>query len=250
MMTTLNFDFSADEINHRSMLLGEPPQLVLFKRHGVPVEGKIPYTLLMCQKIKDLVPSHAEYSVSETFKEVAHEMCRSYVICSHRIKSPVSYTKAELKLDSPLTFSIIVRCTKCLDREPQPVAFVEAPQHVPQQVAEDVEKLIMPEDNSLTPVFRAVSAAVNSSMARHYHECSATNRPLLEYAGSQERQRDSIIAAFDEAFGEAFRARIRTPPPSPPHGEPAVDPLRLTNQNLRCINDVLGAKNPKKARKE
>lgn len=112
-----HFNYSPEEVAQRVVFEGETAHLVV-KGHGFPI-NKLSFTNGLCNKITEVVPSHAAFTLKRTFKDIYKDgepASRCDVSCEHQKRgfSKVIFFKKDLLPDMPLVFSIELNCDQCL----------------------------------------------------------------------------------------------------------------------------------------
>lgn len=211
----IEFTFSSAEVNRRSIMInleGQPATMALIKRHSAAIEEKVPYTSLLCQKIKDSVANKNNFRVWEGFKHVSGGFSRCYVKCSHGIKMPVNFITEDLKFDSELSFSVTVKCSQCIsvpvDQPEQP-----APQQQPLVPRDPVlPLLVLNVENEVTPEFKKALTGINEVVSRAYYESSLSIDPRSVMGERKNHFGDLIIKEWLDAFRDC-NPEIPPPPP-------------------------------------
>jgi hypothetical protein len=120
MVQIVKVQFTAEELEMRSILEGEPePFLQFYKSHRkVKVPGKIIYSKLIGQRITQLTPTLTKYAMHETFT-ISDDKQKGlgYVICAHKQRSPITYKTADFKLGNGLEFEVSIKCDSCFGIE-------------------------------------------------------------------------------------------------------------------------------------
>lgn len=198
--------FSASEVNERLILDGEPVIARLLPKNHPPVEGKVPYPQLLCQKLASVTPSGSTYVMKDKFKINKAGICRNYVACTlHNVVSPVWFIQASLQQDQPLEILMKQMCVRCNKREhqlqesimeavptpsPEPVAAgpvnaaasvnAAAPVIATAPVIAAAPVIALPSitaANEIAPIFEGVSTAIGNVLMHAYHKCSVAENP-------------------------------------------------------------------------
>jgi hypothetical protein len=227
MVHYITVKFSAEELEARSVLEGTPPVLSFYKSNHKPkIQGKIPYSKLLCLKISEAVPSHSKFTVADTWVEAAHGKESNFVRCIHLKRSPVHYIVEDMKQGSELEFSVEIQCDECFKDEkvpapvnsvhssttsPTPQAFVSS--NLPTTSANasgfiagwnmPFPAVSLATSNELTPVFTEICTSFNSIVQKYFHLCSAPSDRKNYFAKKKQNLKAALNKAFDKAT-EAF----------------------------------------------
>lgn len=153
-MQTFEIQFSAEEVNLRTDIVGNPAVITLLKRSSLIPDGKLQYSTLLCEKISQAIPAHSKFSAQYTLVAVSGGLTRVYLKCGHGVSHPVTYPTISLQRDHPLNFKIIVKCLLCLGIAP--VAALVTPIAAP-AIAPVVAPVVEP---AIAPVVAPVVAPI------------------------------------------------------------------------------------------
>jgi hypothetical protein len=109
---TFEIIFTPEEVNERTVHDGNPPRLSLLKKR-TKIEGKKPYSDLLCQKVEAVLPMHSKCRVGESFKNWPTNKTRAYMFCEHNNKLPISYRTSDLQENSALKMTLVAKCYDC-----------------------------------------------------------------------------------------------------------------------------------------
>jgi hypothetical protein len=111
-MSNDQINFTAEEISKIIFYKGDPLQKRLLPRNHAAIEGKEPYTRMLCQKLSEIAQGHGEFKLAEGFCYHG-EHARCYVRCQHGIKMPVQLKCANLAEDKNLDMTFKQKCNEC-----------------------------------------------------------------------------------------------------------------------------------------
>lgn len=229
----LEVTFSPAEVTSRLIVEGGQP--LLLKRHHAPVEGKVPYTFLLCDKLREVVQVPSRFSVHEGFRDLSDGISRCWVLCGHKEKMSVTFTKAHLIENQELKFSFEVKCGKCMGTPaPVPVVAQSAPQVPPTApapvVALPFPLLALNLDDPIVAVYRTLVAQMNASIVNSFSTCFASNAPLETFLDNKQHLGQSFQAALD-ASADGIRLIMPLSEVSPPRPTEATPSRSLEASN-------------------
>jgi hypothetical protein len=222
MARKIAVQFSAEEINRSLIYEGIPPVGRLLPAHHAEVEGKVPYVPVLCEKLSELIPNRASFSMRRGFiiypLKGDKKVTRATVVCSHKVEMPIQFDQESLQPDQALRMTINVKCEGCLkppdDQEPEPTPPLPEPQQIagagqiregdPVQRDQVIYFPGVVEPNEITPVFGRLARGISDVLTREYHRLSADHVPLLALEDNFQRIEGLCIDAFREEIRNIF----------------------------------------------
>lgn len=228
-------NFTAEEIEKRTIKQGNPPELQFIKKNfknGENLEEvKIQYSTLLCEKISAIMPGNHIYSVKDTFKEAAKGMTVAYVVCEHSTRSSVSYQKEQLVPESDLKMTFKNKCMHCVTISESPVVIV---------TENETQSLGTIDPQSVSnPLFSEILKCVKKSIEDSCLSCEQSSYPLQHFDENEESFKIEMLNAWNSAVSQA-RTTQNAPSTAPltdlptfsltatPTAQPFVPPLPPT----------------------
>lgn len=182
-MVNFRFKFSKDEVDERIIIDGTPPTARLYKRQPIPVEGKLTYTSLLCEKLTEAVPAHSLFRICETFKDAPKNKFRCYARCEHKINMPITFDKADLKHGSDLILNVKVKCFECLKRDSVSSSQSEnfsssspRSESVP-LTSSSIPPVSLVAPSAVVDLFQLAISNITKEISRFYIRCASSNNP-------------------------------------------------------------------------
>jgi hypothetical protein len=111
-MSNDQIHFTAEEISKIIIYKGDLPKARLLPRNHATIEGKEPYTKMLCQKLGEIVQGRGVFSLAKSFCYHG-EHARCYTKCQHGVKMPVQFKCADLAENQPLVMKFKLKCNEC-----------------------------------------------------------------------------------------------------------------------------------------
>lgn len=181
--TTHTFEFTADEVRERTISEGHP-QTLRFVNKTDRVEGKVPYCMLLKQKIFGVILDKQRTSFDGGLKRGA-TTTRAYLKCSHGVNNVVAFQNAELLLDRPLTWTLNVKCKTCSGQDASiPIA--------------QSSGVTYSARNEVSTIFDEVVKKISDVLSQAHAICAATEEPTATLTENKQRFSEMLTDAWNK----------------------------------------------------
>lgn len=238
--------FSADDVNKRTMIVGN--SITFIKRDTAPIDEKTEYSKLLREKLSDAVPSHSNFRVTDTLKDVPSKgITKCYVQCEHQIKHAVSYLNVDLQQDKELKFVIKVKCAECLGRVLTSAEAASTSAEIPSSSAaisstsasSSIPEVSFLAPNDVTDFFKRASAHITEAISRAFNVCISSENPREALFNNKVIFGQALIEAWYNAYHELGQAPSSTLNPVDPIEPEPVNPTPIIQPSVRNANLVL-----------